>query len=113
MSNYGLVFQDRENNRLMLCEFVEEGTDTELYAIQDTKYDALPDTMFAVVDIQRRGNGVDLMDLHQFEMFRPDGSADQAMLVIRSILGMEDGGKTMFKAIFDQIVEELFSGTVQ
>ena len=111
MSNYGLVFRDDENNRVLLGEFNPDGTIDEFFAIVDNKYDNLQPTVFCVVDVQREDNKVGLMDLHQFEMFRADGSADLAVTVIRSILGMQDGGQAMFRNVFEQITEELFEGT--
>lgn len=110
MNNYGLVFRDATNGWILLGEFVN-GTIDEFVEISDHKYDNLPETMFSVVDIQHENGRLGLMDLHRFEMFNENGAAVAAVNVIRNILGMPDGGKLMFSDIYDQIVEELFSGT--
>ena len=111
MSNYGLVFRDATNGWIMLGEYDENGNMGEFVEITDPKYDDLPETLFAVVDVQHTNGRLGLLDLHQFEMFRPDGSADYVANVISHVLGMPDDGEAMFKMIFEQITEELFSGT--
>jgi len=111
MSNYGLVFRDAENGWTMLGEYDESGNIGTFVEIANSHLDDLGETVFAVVDVTHENGRVGLLKLHEFEMFRDEGTADYAINVVRNLLAAEDGGQGMFKMIFDEIVTELFSGT--
>lgn len=113
MSNYGLVYRDEQTGCIMLGEFNADKIIEDFYEIKDPKYGNLPGTMFSVVDVQHEGDRVALLDLNQFEMFQQDGTADPAAMVISLLFGMEDRGAALFERMFDDITEDMFSGTKQ
>ena len=110
MNTYGLVFRDAEKGWIMLGEFNEDGVIEEFIEITDAKYNDLPETMFAVVDVQHTNGRLGLLDLHQFEMFREDGAVEYSAKVIGFLFGAPDKGAPIFKDMHKQITEELFSG---
>lgn len=110
MNNYGLVYRDAKNEWIMLGEFNADGVIEDFIEIKDAKYDDLPETLFAVVDVQHTNGRVGLLDLHQFEMYREDGTAEACSVVISFLFGAPDRGVPIFKGMHKQIMDELFSG---